>query len=290
MKKLLYVIAFLFVAAPTWAADYTRLTTRLADHFNHAEWKEVLEVSSLMVELNSSDMMPYSMALISAQFLNDIESENYYLALSQRNRIPIDTLMQDIYTRTKLIHQAPVYEQLLLNLRTHNKWLSRVFNHYLLEYYVFARKTKETIDVANILLQATPNHIKYLKHKANALSYQGDMLPAVAIYENILQTDSCDYDALTFLGAYYTSCNISDLAQIDTSYVNDPQPIDSLYIERKRYIITSQIPNTTLLLRRANSIQFSQYLEEQILLLESYSEKLPMHPSHESNLRMWLKR
>ena len=278
MKKFIYTLLLLSVALPSLATSYERRLARMNDHFDHAEWTEVLQETKKMVDLKPTDVEPYSAALVAAQFLNDIETENKYLKLSQNNRVHIDSLLQHVYIRTRLIHNAPVYEKLLLNLKANNRWLARVFNIYLLDYYNFARKTQETINVANELLAATPDNIRFKKIKANALFYQGDEREAVELYENILQRDSTDYETLTFLGAYYTTYDLLAISEIDSLYINDAHPIDSVYSIHKQQIIDNRIARTIAMLRMAQEMQPSEHLSNQIKQLSEITSQLPTHP------------
>jgi predicted Zn-dependent protease len=248
------------------------------DHFDHAEWNEVLQETQKMVDLKPSDVEPYSAALVAAQFLDDIATENKYLKLSQNNRVHIDSLLNHVYIRTKQLHNAQVYEKLLVNLKVNNRWLARVLNIYLLDFYNFARKTEETITIANELLHATPENLRFKKIKANALFYQGDEKEAVELYENILLKNSSDYEVLTFLGAYYTTSNLIEINEIDATYLNDTSAIDSVYIHQKQHIIDTHIARTLSLLQAAQKIQPSEHLENQIKQLSDITSQLPTRP------------
>ena len=278
MKRLFNIICLLCIVQLAFGQAYERLESRANDHYDHAEWSEVISITDRMVRIRPSDVAPYSAALVAAQFLNDIPTENRYLELSQYNRIPIDTLLQSVYERTRLMHNAAIYEGILLNLKTHNSWLAKVFNHYLLDYYAFAHKTDQTIAIADELLHVTPENIRYKKIKADALFYQGDHKPAVAIYENILSANPDDYDALTFLGIYYAAEIEKELNQVDTLYQQDHTPVDSIYHSRKRKIIDNQIPGTIELLKKAETVRPSEYIENRIAFLENVSDRLPIHP------------
>jgi tetratricopeptide (TPR) repeat protein len=198
--------------------------------------------------------------------------------LSQNNRVHIDSLLQHVYTRTRVIHNAQVYEKLLLNLKANNRWLSRVFNIYLLDFYNFARKTQETITIANELLQATPDNLRFKKIKANALFYQGNNEEAIKLYENILSCDSTDYEVLTFLGAYYTTLDMMAINEVDSMYLHDAQPVDSVYRNRKQHIIDTRIHNTLSILRKAHAMQPSEFLNDQIKQLSGITTLLPAKP------------
>lgn len=278
MKRLIHILLTIAIAFPTMATSYERRLARMNDHFDHAEWSEVLDETRKMVDMKPTDVEPYSAALVAAQFLNDIPAENKYLMLSQNNRVHIDSLLQHVYGRTRLIHNAQVYEKLLLNLKANNRWLSRVFNIYLLDFYNFARKTQETITIADELLQATPDNLRFKKIKANALFYQGDNEEAIELYENILTCDSTDYEVLTFLGAYYTTLDIMAINEVDSMYLHDAQPVDSMYINRKQHIIDTRIQHTLSLLRKAHEMQPSEHLNSQIEQLSSVTCQLPAKP------------
>lgn len=278
MRRFIYTLLILSIALSSFATSYERRLARMNDHFDHAEWNEVLQETQKMIDLKPSDVEPYSAALVAAQFLDDIATENKYLKLSQNNRVHIDSLLNHVYIRTKQLHNAQVYEKLLVNLKTNNRWLARVLNIYLLDFYNFARKTKETITIANELLHATPENLRFKKIKANALFYQGDEKEAVELYENILQKDSSDYEVLTFLGAYYATCDLMAIKEIDTTYLNDTSAIDSVYIHQKQLIIDTNIARTLTLLQAAQEMQPSEHLKNQIKQLSDITSQLPTRP------------
>ena len=279
MKTLIHIILFMGMALASSATSYERLSARMNDHFDHAEWSEVLVETEQMIKLRPTDADPYSAAIIAAQFLEDIPTENRYLTISQSNRIHIDSLLQRIYVRTKLIHNAHVYEQLLLNLKENNKWLSRVFNIYLLDFYDFARKTEETIKIADELLLITPDNIRFKKIKANALFYQGNTQEAVDLYESIIASQPDDYDILTFLAAYYTTQTHQALDELDNEYLNNTTLNDADYMARKQEIIDTQVAKSLDLLYKAQAIRTSEYIESEIEKLNLIKALSPRHPN-----------
>ena len=279
MKTLIHIILFMGMALASSATSYERLSARMNDHFDHAEWSEVLVETEQMIKLRPTDADPYSAAIIAAQFLEDIPTENRYLTISQSNRIHIDSLLQRIYVRTKLIHNAHVYEQLLLNLKENNKWLSRVFNIYLLDFYDFARKTEETIKIADELLLITPDNIRFKKIKANALFYQGNTQEAVDLYESIIASQPDDYDILTFLAAYYTTQTHQALDELDNEYLNNTTLHDADYMARKQEITDTQVAKSLDLLYKAQAIRTSEYIESEIEKLNLIKTLSPRHPN-----------
>lgn len=289
MKRYLRLSLLFFFSLSASAQAYERLEARVNDHYSHSEWNEIIAITDKMVRIRPFDVNPYSAALVAAQILNDIDTENRYLELSQRNRIPIDSLLQSVYHKTKQLHNAQAYEGLLLNLKTNNLWLAKIFNHYLLEYYAFARQTEKTITIADELLRITPDNIRYTKIKANALFYQGDESPAVTLYEKVLDSDTTDYEALTFLSAYYGQQARTALSNTDSLYINDPDPVDSVYLNMKQQIIDSSVIRTVDYSKRANAIRRSEYLEQQIAEMDSLEPTLPNHPSRKRSLLLKLK-
>ena len=279
MKKLILTLLTIFLVLPLWATSYERRLARMNDHFDHAEWSEVLQETEMMIQTQPGDVEPYAAALIAAQFLEDIPTENRYIKQSQSNRVHIDSLLQCVYVRTRLLHNAQVYEQLLLNLKANNRWLTRVFNIYLLDFYDFARKTEQTIIIADELLQVTPDNKRFKKIKANALFYQGDSKEAVDLYEDILQQDSTDYETLTFLAAYYIAEDMTMLNDIDNAYLQDKHPTDSVYKAHKQHIIDTRIARSLTLLHKAQEMRPSDHLTNEIERLSNITNQLP--PRHE---------
>ncbi len=280
----MYILLLLCIALPVGARDYDRLATRARDHYEHDEWREVIYLTNRMVNIRPEDVRPYSAALIAAQYLSDTDTENRYLILSQQNRIPIDTLLQSVYNRARTRHDTQVYEGLLLNLKANNGWLSKVFNHYLLDYYAFARQTDKTIAIANELLQVTPENTRYIKIKADALFYQGDEKEAVELYEKLLDVEPTHYETLTLLGAYYASQGCKALDEIDTLYVHNPEPVDSVYMNMRQLVIDSSIACAIDYMQRSQAIRPSDYLTKQITLLKEKNNKLPEHSGKSSSI------
>lgn len=279
MKRLIYTLLVMCLALPSVATNYERHKDRMNDHFNHSEWNEVRQEANEIIKIRPNCIETYSAAIIAAQFMNDIHDANKYLKKAQLNRVHIDSLLHNVYLRTKRIHNAQVYEKLLINLKGRNKGLARIFNLYLLEFYTFARKNDETINIANELLFVTPQNNRFKKIKANALFSRGDTKEAVKLYEDVLKKDSTDFEVLTFLGAYYTTQNYKDLNQIDSMYIRTEQPESELFIAQKQQIIETQVPRTIDLLQRAYKIRNTDLLNTEIQKLQSLDSELPQHPS-----------
>lgn len=229
------------------------------------------------------------MALVAAQFIGDKETESRYLVLSQRNGVAIEQLLAGVYDRTRALHDTQIYEAILLDLKTENHWLAKVLNHYLLDYYAFSRQFDQAIAIADELLSITPHNIRYIKIKADALFRQGNTYEAATLYNKILSENPSDYDALTFLGAYYSVKAEKALAEIDSLYLNAENPVDSIYQNQKQQIIDTDIQHVLNLLHSACDIRPSTYLEEQIASLESLSPSLPSHPLKRHSLLQFLK-
>ncbi|MBO7317529.1 MAG: hypothetical protein J6U43_02275, partial [Bacteroidales bacterium] len=113
------------------------------------------------------------------------------------------------------------------------------------------------------------------KIKANALFYQGDEMEAVALYEDILQQNTTDYEVLTFLGAYYTSYDLMAINEIDSLYLCDTQPIDSVYQAQKQEIIDTRIARTLEILQTAQEMHPSEHLGNKIKQLSDITSQLP---------------
>lgn len=279
MKRFLNILLAICLSLTVMATSYERLSSRMNDHFDHAEWMEVLQETETMIKINPIDADPYAAALVAAQFLNDIPTENRYLNQSQYNRIHIDSLLQRVYVRTKLLHNAQVYEDLLLNLKANNKWLARVFNIYLLDYYAFARKTEETILIADELLLNTPDNLRFKKLKADALFYQGNSDEAVKLYESIIQSDPTDYDVITLLSAYYTTQADKCIENLYYEYTTAPTPDNVFYTRQMQTIIDTYIAQSLVLLHQADSIRPSEFIKKEIFRLQNISCQPPIHPS-----------
>lgn len=279
MKKILSTILLVCIILSASATSYERLSSRMNDYFNHAEWSDVLQETNIMIQMKPLDADPYAAALIAAQFLKQEDTIDNYLYLSQGNRIHIDTLLQHVYERTRAIHNAQIYEELLLNLKAHHKGLARVFNIYLIEFYAFARKTQETIIIADELLSVTPDNLRFQELKADALFYQGNSQEAVSLYENIIQSDSTNYEIITLLAAYYASQADTTIKDLDKRYNNTPTPQDSLYIVDKQRIIDTHVAQSLNMLYKANEIRQSNFVEKEIARLKNISCNPPLHPS-----------
>lgn len=288
MRNILLILTLLATLSAQ-AQVYERLEARATDHYDHAEWSDVISVTDRMVRIHPEDVEPYSMALVAAQFTDDITTESRYLVLSQRNGVPIENLLAAVYDRTRALHDTRIYEAILLNLKKDNQWLAKVFNHYLLDYYAFSRQFDHAIAIADELLNVTPDNVRYAKIKAESLFRRGNTDASVTLFNKILAKNPSDYDALTFLGAYYSVQAEKALNEIDSIYLKSENPIDSVFILRKQLIIDTDIQHVLSLLQQACNIRCSSYLEEQIASLESLSPRLPNHPSKRRSLLLRIK-
>ena len=260
---------------------YRTALRKADDHFANEEWREAIVMYDLLLERRPSRVKTYVDAVVSSAMLNDSSSVMAYVVRSEKQGVSLDSLFSGVDACSRAIGHTAVYEQVLLLVKKEQPWFTRVANNYLLGYYSFRRDAPKMIEIADELLAVMPDHIGYLRAKAEALLLLGAHEKALAVQQSILKIDSLDFDANVFMGSYYAMKGREKLDSIDKRYLggddNLPASVrEKTYTREKQTVIDTDIARAKRYFSTASHTRGNKYLSEQLASLSSLTADLPV--------------
>ena len=282
MRRIIGLILLCATLFPALAEMPYRTALRKADdHFANEEWREAIVMYDLLLERRPSRVKTYVDAVVSSAMLNDSSSVMAYVVRSEKQGVSLDSLFSGVDACSRAIGHTAVYEQVLLLVKKEQPWFTRVANNYLLGYYSFRRDAPKMIEIADELLAVMPDHIGYLRAKAEALLLLGAHEKALAVQQSILKIDSLDFDANVFMGSYYAMKGREKLDSIDERYLggddNLPASVrEKTYTREKQTVIDTDIARAKRYFSTASHTRGNKYLSEQLASLSSLTADLPV--------------
>ena len=260
---------------------YRTALRKADDHFANEEWREAIVMYDLLLERRPSRVKTYVDAVVSSAMLNDSSSVMAYVVRSEKQGVSLDSLFSGVDACSRAIGHTAVYEQVLLLVKKEQPWFTRVANNYLLGYYSFRRDAPKMIEIADELLAVMPDHIGYLRAKAEALLLLGAHEKALAVQQSILKIDSLDFDANVFMGSYYAMKGREKLDSIDKRYLGGDDNLPAsvrkkTYTREKQTIIDTDIARAKRYFSTASHTRGNKYLSEQLASLSSLTADLPV--------------
>lgn len=282
MRRIIGLILLCATLFPALAEMPYRTALRKADdHFANEEWREAIAMYDLLLERRPSRVKTYVDAVVSSAMLNDSSSVMAYVVRSEKQGVSLDSLFSGVDACSRAIGHTAVYEQVLLLVKKEQPWFTRVANNYLLGYYSFRRDAHKMIAIADELLAVMPDHIGYLRAKAEALLLLGAHEKALAVQQSILKIDSLDFDANVFMGCYYAMKGREKLDSIDERYLGGEDNLPAsvrkkTYTREKQTIIDTDIARAKRYFSTASHARGNKYLSEQLASLSSLTADLPV--------------
>ena len=282
MRRIIGLILLCATLFPALAEMPYRTALRKADdHFANEEWREAIVMYDLLLERRPSRVKTYVDAVVSSAMLNDSSSVMAYVVRSEKQGVSRDSLFSGVDACSRAIGHTAVYEQVLLLVKKEQPWFTRVANNYLLGYYSFRRDAPKMIEIADELLAVMPDHIGYLRAKAEALLLLGAHEKALAVQQSILKIDSLDFDANVFMGSYYAMKGREKLDSIDKRYLGGDDNLPAsvrkkTYTREKQTIIDTDIARAKRYFSTASHTRGNKYLSEQLASLSSLTADLPV--------------
>ncbi len=281
MRRVIGLMLLWAVALPVFAdMPYQTALRKANDHFANEEWQEAIALYDLLLERRPSRVKTYVDAVVSSAMLNDSSLVMQYVIRSEKQGLSLDSLFSGVDVCSRAVGHSAIYEQVLLLVKREQPWFTRVVNNYLLGYYAFRHDAPKMVVIADELLAVMPNHIDYLKVKAEALLLMGAHEKVVEVQQSILQIDSLNFDANLFMGSYYAVKGQEKLASIDERYLEEMDNSSTsiqqaAYISEKRAVLDTDIAWAKQYLSVASRTRGNKYLSEQLASLSSLTATLP---------------
>ncbi len=281
MRRVIGLMLLWAVALPVFAdMPYQTALRKANDHFANEEWQEAIALYDLLLERRPSRVKTYVDAVVSSAMLNDSSLVMQYVIRSEKQGLSLDSLFSGVDVCSRAVGHSAIYEQVLLLVKREQPWFTRVVNNYLLGYYAFRHDAPKMVVIADELLAVMPNHIDYLKVKAEALLLMGAHEKVVEVQQSILQIDSLNFDANLFMGSYYAVKGQEKLASIDERYLEEMDNSSTsiqqaAYISEKRAVLDTDIAWAKQYLSVASRTRSNKYLSDQLASLSSLTAALP---------------
>lgn len=227
------IFAIFTVSAETKTENYETRSIRAERYFSYKEWSSALAMYQLMIDEQPGEVEPYYKSIVAGVMIGDTTTQIDMLERTQQRGISLEELFDGVRSVSFAIGEAQAYANFLLLVKSHQPWLNRGINIYLLDYYSFRNDPENTIKIAEELLAQTPDNIEYMEILAKAHITDGNIDKATIYYKSILAIDSNNYNALLALGNYYalkllspndstqTSLSQKDLTALAQTYLYD---------------------------------------------------------------------
>ena len=233
MRQLLTTILFLLAAAMsanTQAAvvsDYSTYATKAQRFFDNREWASAAAMYQLMVSMRPEVKSTYPRAIVVEGIRHKHDSQMEFFDAALRQNIPFDSLLSQVRELSFACGQSELYEQFLHTLSSTHRWMERVVDGYLLNYYSFRCNGPQIVAYSRKMLVGLPDDVRYLGMMARGYLLQGDMKSAMNVYRHIIDISPDNFDALLYLGNYYadTATNIPEaIKYLRKAYEVRPTP------------------------------------------------------------------
>ena len=208
------IFAIFTVSAETKTENYETRSIRAERYFSYKEWSSALAMYQLMIDEQPGEVEPYYKSIVAGVMIGDTITQIDMLERTQQRGISLEELFDGVRSVSFAIGEAQAYANFLLLVKSHQPWLNRGINIYLLDYYSFRNDPENTIKIAEELLAQTPDNVEYLEILAEAYTSNGNIDKAIKCYYSILDIDSYNYEALLAIGNYYAMQLFADCKQI----------------------------------------------------------------------------
>ena len=205
MKQLLVILFVLvgFAASGSTPAEYDVLSERAERYFKYKEWGSALAMYQMMIIDRPDAVEPYYKAITAGAMLGDADVQMDMFVRTQQHGVSLDSLFNGVREVSFAMGAAKAYEEFLLLVKGRQPWLNRNVCVYLLDYYMYRNDSLNAREIAQELLEHTPDNVEYLKCLADACMELGDFGNMEKCFKRVLEIDNHDIDALIALGNYY---------------------------------------------------------------------------------------
>ncbi len=183
-----------------------KIRVKAEEHFSRGEWKEASEIYNILISSEKNNISLYAPSIIAAGKCNNYNRVIEYIVFSENCGIPLDSVFSRTLALSLKVKSTDVYENMLLTINKEQPWLKNFINSHLLQFYSNRKNNEKVIEIADAIINSKPKNVTdIMLVKAKALNDMGDIGHAIAIMDEIFNTDKNNVDARLFLGYYYFS-------------------------------------------------------------------------------------
>lgn len=185
------------------ATSYSTLAMKADRFYSQREWASASAMFDLMLDERPRDYSLYARAIVAAAMIPDSVGEMQLIDKAFTELCPVDSLFNGVERASFAIGQTALYERLLEKVKRSYSWTQRIVDARLLDYYVFRRAADKMLEYSDIMLSGSPDSIKFLRAKAQALLLLGRNREAEIELNRIIELDPDDIETLVTLGNLY---------------------------------------------------------------------------------------
>ena len=206
--------------------DYNSLATKAQRFFDFQDWNSAVAMYELMLVQKPGDVNTYASACVAAGMGCDSIKQVSLMERSEKNAVPVDSLLSKVRVKAISLGEPEIYEQFLYRVKKAQPWTSRMIDVRLLDFYKFRNNSKQVIITAKRLLQSTPDNENFLGDMASAYLELGEYANSMECYKKMLELNPNNMQALLALGNYYESVKeySTALPYLEQAYKLNPTP------------------------------------------------------------------
>lgn len=212
MKKITAILFIAVIAAVSATGisgaekpSYDALAGKAERFYKYEEWASAGALYTLMIEARPTEVSLYGRAIVTSAMRNMPDEEVALFRKAVDNHLAFDSVFASVEKESFAIGEVNMYEHFLKNIRKAEPWLTRTINNYLLRYYSYRRNPEGMIEYSRMLLQGAPDNERFMYSLAQGYLINGDIEEAIDTYKQIVTNNPEAYDALLYLGNYYSS-------------------------------------------------------------------------------------
>lgn len=203
LAAMLLTTAYSAAAMPSTSGnttrDYEATATKAARFFRYREWASAGALYSLMLADHPEVADTYGHAIVAAGMLADTAKQADLTAFALASHVPVDSLFTAVEHISFSVGQTSLYEDYLLETKTHTPWLKRIVDAYLMRYYAYRRDPQGMITYSKIMLAGNPDSQQFLYTLAQGYLIDGQTEEALNVYRHIVSLDPNALEALLYL-------------------------------------------------------------------------------------------
>jgi tetratricopeptide (TPR) repeat protein len=204
MRRFLLLICIATALLAMAADRYTSTAVRANRSYEWQEWNNAAALYELMLDMQPDSATTYARAIVSNEMAGDTAASIDLMERAMAHNIGLAEILELVRTDEYRIGGGDRYGEYLYMLREHFSWMRRALDNELLNHYSARRDGPMMVEFATDMLVGLPESTHYLGILAEGYALQGDFDNATKTWQQILQIDSDNYDALLNLGNYYT--------------------------------------------------------------------------------------
>lgn len=246
--------------------DYATLEVKATRFFKYEEWASALAMYELMMRQHPERPELYTKSIVTSGLMKDEPLQISFMEEAQKHAIPFDSIFDGVRNEAVSLSRPTIYTDFMSLVKQRQPWMKRAIDVKLLEFAVFRGNDDGTIELAESLLQLSPDNIDFLSALGNAYLRKGQYPEAIATLQKVLKIQPDDIQSLLMIGNYYVMKINDILSQGGLSLGNIQSSSKQKIILSENDIATLRNDCNSALeyLNKANALKTTPYLRSTI--------------------------